>query len=336
MSKITHEIIENYQEFLQAKNYPNIGRAMKLSNGVFDVIVTLDVGPRIMHFSLAGKKNMFNDDCSLIENMPDGKTWYSYGGHRVWHAPEAFTRSYAIDDKPLEKYELTENGICMYREEEEWTHIQKIIEIEFKEDRLVVYNRLVNKGAWPAEMAVWGQTSFAKDSLLVCPVTQRGTGLLPNASYVMWPYARMNDPRAYFGQRFITVNTDSVNPEAFKFGYPDEMGWAALINFDMCLIKSFKHDRKGTYPDMGCSFESYTQNWGGEIEDLTPLKIVKPGKMYEHKNEWFIFDNVKRPDPRNEDEVSDVMAPLLEKAGLELPVVSGQEWDPYFENEDDD
>ena len=73
MSKITHEIIENYQEFLQAKNYPNIGRAMKLSNGVFDVIVTLDVGPRIMHFSLAGKKNMFNDDCSLIEHMRMGR-----------------------------------------------------------------------------------------------------------------------------------------------------------------------------------------------------------------------------------------------------------------------
>lgn len=333
MGKVTFEIIENYKP--DAVNYKNIGRAMKLTNGIYDVIVTLDVGPRIMHYSLCGQPNMLNDDCALVENMPDGKVWYSYGGHRVWHAPEAFPRSYAIDDIPLEKYELTENGIIMYRQVEEWSLIQKIIEVELLDDRMIVYNRLVNKGAWAIEMAVWGQTSFSKDCLLICPVTQRGTGLLPNTAYVMWPYARMNDPRPYFGQRFITVNTDSVNPEAFKFGYADEMGWAAIINHGQCMIKAFEHDRKGTYPDMGCSFESYTQDWGGEFEDLTPLKVVKPGKTFEHKNEWFLFGDVKRPDPRNEDEVSAVMAPLLEKAGLELPVASGSVWDPYFEEEDE-
>lgn len=333
MSKLTYEIIENYQD--GKVNYPSIGKVMKISNGIYEVIVTLEVGPRLMHFSLCGKKNMLNDDCSLIEHMPDGRTWYSYGGHRIWHAPEKFPRSYVIDSDPLEKYEITENGICLYQKEEPWTQIQKIMELEFKDDRLVVYNRLVNKGAWAVEMAVWGQTSFSKDCLLVCPVTQRYTGLLPNTFYVIWPYARMNDPRPYFGQRFVTVNTDSTNPEPFKFGYPDEMGWAAIINHDQCMIKAYTHDRKGTYPDMGCSFESYTQDWGGEFEDLAPLKLVQPGKTYEHKNEWFIFGDVKRPNPKNEDEVAAVMAPMLEKAGLELPVVSGQGWDPYFEEDDE-
>lgn len=326
MNNYTYEMISNYQ---------NIGKAIKMTNGVFELIVTLDVGPRIMHFSLCGKPNMFNDDCALKEEMPNGRTWYSYGGHRVWHAPEKFPRSYAIDDIPLEKYELTEKGIVMVRKEEEWTHIQKIIEIQFEPDRLVVYNRLVNNGAWAIEMAVWGQTSFAKDSLLICPVTQRNSGLLPNTAYVMWSYARMNDPRAYFGQRYISVNTNSVDTEPFKFGYADELGWAALINYDMCLIKAFQHDRKGVYPDMGCSFESYTQDWGGEIEDLTPLKLVQPGKTLEHKNEWFIFDGVRRPDPKNDDDIGAVMEPILEKAGLEIPTIFSQGWDPYFEDDDE-
>lgn len=71
MGKVTFEIIENYKP--DAVNYKNIGRAMKLTNGIYDVIVTLDVGPRIMHYSLCGQPNMLNDDCALVENMPDGK-----------------------------------------------------------------------------------------------------------------------------------------------------------------------------------------------------------------------------------------------------------------------
>ena len=129
MAKVTYEVFENYQE--GKVNFENIGRVMKLSNGRCEAIVTLDVGPRIMHFSLCGEKNMLNDDCSLKELMPDGRTWYSYGGHRVWHAPEKFPRSYVIDSAPLENYTITENGICMYHKGEVWTHNQKMIELEF-------------------------------------------------------------------------------------------------------------------------------------------------------------------------------------------------------------
>jgi hypothetical protein len=250
MGSFNYEILDNYRD---------IGKAIKMTDGAYEVIATLDVGPRIMHISLAGRENMLSDDCSLKEEMPDGRTWYSYGGHRLWHAPEKFPRSYVIDDEPLEKYEVLEDGVVLRQKEEDWTHIQKIIEVRLTGGRVRVTNTLVNKGAWAAEMAVWSQTSVSRECLLVCPATQRNTGLLPNTYYVNWPYSRMNDPRVYWGQRFVTVENNRTDPTAFKFGYPDELGWSAIFNFDMCMVKTFTHDRKGTYADMGCSFESYTR-----------------------------------------------------------------------------
>jgi len=317
MADLTYQIIENYRS--DAKNYPNIGKAIRIANRKYEVIVTLDVGIRIMHFSLIGKPNMFDDDCALIENMPDGRTWYSYGGQRLWHAPEAFPRSYAIDDIPLESYEITEKGIRMVRRVEEESNIQKIVEIEFCEDKLIVYNRLINCNPWPVELAPWTQTAIA-EGLMVYPVTQRNSGLLPNTHYVVWPYAKMTDPRVYFGERFVTIRTDSENTDPFKFGYPDEYRWAALFNNGMCFVKTFGFCENAVYPDRGCNLECYVQNWGAEMEDLSPLRTLQPGEMYEHKNEWYIFDNVRCPDASDEEGLFQALRLPIETIGLTMPM----------------
>lgn len=316
MGNLTCKIIENYRS--DAKNYPPIGKAMYLSDGKYEVIVTLDVGIRIMHFSLVGRPNMLDDDCAYIERMPDGRVWYSYGGQRLWHAPEAFPRSYAIDDIPLEKYELTERGIRMVRAVEAESNIQKIVQIEFCGGGLTVYNRLVNKNPWPVELAVWTQTAV-NDALMVYPVTQRDSGLLPNTHYVLWPYAKMTDPRVYFGEKFVTVVTDRKNTDPFKFGYPNEHGWAALLRGGMCFLKTFGFLENGVYPDRGCNLECYVQDWGAEIEDLSPLKLVQPGEMYEHKNRWYIFEDVVRPNARDEGGIFAALQPVIESVGLAMP-----------------
>jgi len=49
MADLTYQIIENYRS--DAKNYPNIGKAIRIANRKYEVIVTLDVGIRIMHFA---------------------------------------------------------------------------------------------------------------------------------------------------------------------------------------------------------------------------------------------------------------------------------------------
>ena len=46
MAAMSWEAIENYKA---------LGRALRLSAGGLEAIVTLDVGPRIMHVSPAGK-----------------------------------------------------------------------------------------------------------------------------------------------------------------------------------------------------------------------------------------------------------------------------------------
>ncbi len=314
----------------QIENYKGLGKALKLSSPKLEIVVTLDIGPRIMHFSKPGQENILEDEAVLSEKLPDGKTWSIYGGHRVWHSPEAYPRSYMPDSSPLAGYEILDDGIIMHQKQEEWTQITKSMEVRFLEESIKIFNRIKNNGAWPVEAAVWSLTVGSRGGREVCPVVQRNTGLLPNTHYVSWPYSKLNDRRVYWGQKYIVVENDPDDKTAFKFGYPNEYGWIAYFNKGMCFIKKFTHQKGANYPDSGCSWETYTSYWGIELESLSPLSILKPGMIAEHVDEWYLYDCPVRPQI-DEEQIDAVLSTIAEASGIELPIINESGWDPTYE-----
>jgi len=313
--------------------YKSYGRAIEFTNAKLTAIVTLDIGPRIMHVSLPSLENLFADEVDLQERLPDGRVYNFYGGHRVWHSPEAFPRSYMPDGEPLERYELYDDGILMIQKEEECTQIQKTVEVHFTDRSLKVKSSLTNCGAWPVEMAVWSLIIGSPRGREILPVTQRNTGLLANTHYVSWSYSKMNDERVYWGQRYITLDQDPLNATPFKLGYPNEFGWMCYFNHGQCFVKKFTHIRGAKYPDFGSSWQTHTAGWGIDIESLSPLQIVKPGKTISHEEEWFVFAAPKKPNT-DENEIAEILEPFSRAAGFELPVVNGEGWVPSFNEEE--
>lgn len=69
--------------------YKNYGTCVELSNGLVDVCVTTDVGPRIIRYGFIGKENMMHEDTArrgcekgdvFDRFYGAGSAWYSYGG----------------------------------------------------------------------------------------------------------------------------------------------------------------------------------------------------------------------------------------------------------------
>jgi len=309
------------------ENYKCLGKALKLTTDAFEVVVTIDIGPRIMHFSKPGGLNILEDDAVLGEKLPDGSEWKIYGGHRVWHSPEAFPRSYVSDSEPLQSYKIFDDGILLVQKEEVWTCMQKSIQVKFYDDKVTVTNRIQNKGAWPVDMSVWSLTVGSRKGREVCPVVQRETGLLPNTHYVLWPYSKLNDKRVIWGQKYIVVENNTEDKCAFKFGYPNEYGWIAYFNKNLCFIKKYEHELGANYPDKGCSWETYTSDWGVELESLSPIKRVEPGSFIEHTDEWYLFDDIPMP-PIDEVQIETTLKKIANLAKIELPKVSTKGWNP--------
>src|SRR6266853_2158758 len=73
---------------------------LRLANGDAELIVTLDVGPRVIRYSLPGGVNVFKNYDSHLGGAGEAE-WQLRGGHRFWLAPEDLTRTYFPDNRPV-------------------------------------------------------------------------------------------------------------------------------------------------------------------------------------------------------------------------------------------
>lgn len=285
---------------VQTVRYGNWGNCVEISNGIVDVVATLDFGPRIIRCGFAGKANMFKEDTDrMIKEDVRGfseeeETWYIYGGHRFWTGPESYPRSYYPDNVPV-AWKATANGAVLTAPVENWNQYRKEIEISMDDNgEITVMHRITNLGAWAVELSPWALTVMAQGGTAIIPQVKRDTGLLGNRILALWPYSRMDDSRVSWGNDFILIRQGpGVTP--FKIGTNNENGWAAYYNGGNLFIKYYGHNRDGKYPDFGVSFESYVNNHFLELESLGELKTLQPGETAAHTETWNLFQNVDLP-----------------------------------------
>ena len=94
---------------MKTENFRNYGKCAVFERGGVKLMVTLDVGPRIIWFG-TDEFNFMNEDLDrnvqkggefFDEHYGKGATWYLYGGHRVWKSPEDL-ETYTPDNFPVE------------------------------------------------------------------------------------------------------------------------------------------------------------------------------------------------------------------------------------------
>ncbi|MDF2922846.1 MAG: hypothetical protein K0R57_1760 [Paenibacillaceae bacterium] len=279
--------------------YDGWGSCVEISNGIVDIVATLDLGPRIIRYGFTGESNMFKEDRDRSISNPvnfGGKedNWYIYGGHRLWTSPEGNPRSYYPDNEAV-SWRATESGVVLTPPEEKWTQLQKEIEISMDDSgEVTVLHRITNKGPWPAELALWALSVMAQGGTAIVPQVKRETGLLGNRVLALWPYSRMSDERVSWGDEFVLIR-QAQGPTPFKLGTNNENGWAAYYNSKNLFVKYYKHDAAAVYPDYGVSFEAYVNDHFLELESLGELAVLAPGASGSHTEVWNLFQNVELP-----------------------------------------
>jgi len=301
---------------IQKIPYGRWENCIQITNGMVDLIVTADVGPRIIRY---GFINQENEMCEVESTMglTGGDEWRIYGGHRLWHSPESKIRTYEPDNHPV-TWEQIPNGVKTLQDVEPLSRIKKEMEITLNPEssRVKILHRLTNTGHWPIELSVWSITAMAKGGKEIIPQSRKDTGLLPNRVIALWHYTRLNDPRVYWGEKYIILQQNPEIKHPFKFGIPDEEGWAAYFNHNNLFLKYYSHDPNACYPDFGVSYETYVNNFMLEMETLSPLTVLEPETSVEHVEEWELFDNVPMP-PNDEAKIGEITKRYIQKKELE-------------------
>jgi hypothetical protein len=267
----------------------------RLSNTVVEVVVTTDVGPRIIRYAFVGEDN-------LLGELPDDRVttelgvWKPWGGHRLWTAPEAMPRSYSPDNDPV-TYTIEGNTIRLLQNVEPQTGIQKELAVTLEDEGtgVTVFHRLTNRGLWAIEVAPWALTIMNSGGEVILPqepYRSHDEYLLPARPLAIWHYTDLSDPRWTFGKKYIRLRTNAQLKEPQKIGIGNTQGWAAYLRNRMLFVKRFGWVEGAIYPDFGSNTETYTAGNFIELETLAPLTRLTAGASAEHTERWFLFKNV--------------------------------------------
>jgi hypothetical protein len=294
---------------------------LKLSHGLAELIVTLDVGPRVISYSLPGGFNVMKNYASMMGGTGEAE-WQIRGGHRFWLAPEDLTRTYFPDNRPVSYREIDPLTVTFTPPPETEYGVQKemTLKLDPKSTRVEVRLKVTNIGSAPTDLAPWGPTVMAPGGVEIIPLPAKAphpghpsrakspADFGPNQEVILWPYFDFSDRRWSFGSRYILLRQD-VNKGPTKIGLAHREGWVGYVNSGVMFVKYFDYRDGAIYPDRGTRYQTFSNEDMLEMETVGELVTLAPGASAELVESWQLFGGM--PEIQSEADVDRFVLPCV-------------------------
>ncbi len=290
--------------------WPNCYR---IGNGTMELILTSDVGPRIIRCGFAGGQNLFKEFSEQMGQSGES-SWQIRGGHRLWIGPEDAKYTYGLDNAPVQ-VEVQGDAVVATQAVEPETGIEKSVEIRLATTggAATLIHRFTNRNLLPVEFAPWAPTVMAQGGVGITGYPPRGTHpemLSPTNPLVMWAYTDWSDARWIFLKKYLGLRQDpqARSPQKTGLFNPKTFG-AYLLNGEL-FLKRYQADPDKTYPEYSCSFQTFTNADFLELETFGPMTRLRSGETAELIEEWSLHREV-RIESWTDEAVDRVLLPLL-------------------------
>ncbi len=279
--------------------YQGWSNCYRITNGEVDLVVTSDIGPRVMRFGFVGGQNLFKEYEETLGGTGEAD-WKLRGGHRLWTAPEDKKRTYAPDNGRI-KIEYADGILTATQPVEPASGVEKQMEIHLAPQgtQVTVIHRIKNTLPWPIELAPWVLTMMTPGGMGITGHPPRGSheeNLPPTHPLVLWAFTDLSDPRWKFTKKYMMLKQDPTNVEPQKIGHFNPDTWGAYLLGTELFLKRAEADSTKTYADFGCSFEMFSRNDILELETLGPLQKVESGGSAQHTETWSLYRGVEIKD----------------------------------------
>ncbi len=289
-------------------------RNARITCGDAEMLVTLDVGPRVISYGFSGRENLMAVHEATAGKV-GGDKFISYGGHRLWIAPEEDPRTFQPDNEAVD-YALYGDWHVFSASPDQF-HLKKEFRIRADQSRgcFEMVHRIYNLGAYPVELAPWTPTQFATGGECIFPQPRfipHSEKVLPARPLVLWHYTNMSDPRWTWGEHVVRLKWMDMPPT--KCGALIEEGYVAFHLRGTTHLRRFSLQEGVPYPDFNCNFETFTRHDMLEVETLGPMQPVAPGSYVEHQETWYLLEN--EPPPQDDTACAEWLRDMAESRPL--------------------
>lgn len=278
---------------IEKVSYGGWANCFRIFNRDVELVMTSDVGPRVIRYGFIGGQNVFKEFADQMGRSGEA-TWQPRGGHRIWMAPEIFPDTYAPDNVAV-RATVSEDSVELVAPVEPETGLEKSIAVELGADGVRVTHRIRNVVSSARTLAPWALSMMAPGGVGITKFPPRGTHpeVLPATNpLVMWAFTDLSDPRWTFTKKYLVLRQDPACKMPQKLGLFNERTMGAYLLGSDLFVKRCDADASKTYPDFGASYETFTNAEFLELETLGPLEEVAPGGAVEHVERWSLHRGV--------------------------------------------
>jgi len=286
---------------------PHLGwpNTYRLDNGLVEVRVLTDVGPRIIDVRARGGANLFHVR-DREAGGHDENEWVFRGGWRLWVAPERKETTYALDNSRCEAEVVGEDTLRVTGPDQPAAGIRKQIEVRLggDEPRVRITSRIRNIGDRSVTYAAWSLPVMRPGGRAFVPLDVGPLDAFDAMrKLILWSYAEFSEPRYRFGDRLVQIDHARVAPppagqsgrrdDESKIGVDSAQGWAAYLTDGTLFLERFAHQAGAAYPDGGATIEVYSSHEFLELEHLGPLTTIAPGEEIVFPAQWWVFTGAR-------------------------------------------
>jgi hypothetical protein len=291
--------------------WPNCYR---VANGEVELILTSDIGPRIMRFGFVGGQNFFREFEDQMGTTGEA-AWVPRGGHRLWIAPEDPVKSYAPENGPV-AIKAADGVLEATQPVEPLTGVEKKLAVRMADSgsNVEIVHTLRNASGEALELAPWALSMMARGGHGIHGFPPRGThpeDLAPTNPLVMWAFTDLSDSRWRLSKKYMVLRQDPKNSVPQKLGTWNAKTWGAYLLNGELFVKKYEALAEPTaYPDFGCCYETFTNADILELETLGPLTRLEPGTGVTHTELWGLHRDV-RIESWSDEELDATLGPFV-------------------------
>lgn len=268
-------------------NYAGWDDCVYLSNGVFEAVVSTQVGPRILRYSRVGGPNLFYLDQYAAGMTEELKVWRLYGGH---------TFDFYIDDKKILQPENAPVGVRLEASSMHFdpmpmgdTGITKQISIRMcRRGGLEVKETLTNTSDAPINVTAAATTNLMPGGVAALPATSEAA--------VRTPREEADMRRTRFGKELCLVSQDLVKGGEFALDFAADKRWCGYFNQGCMFIVTTPDE--DTFDNVNIGVAATPERVA--ITTYSNPVTLQPGESHTHVEVYNIF--IEKATPATEEE----------------------------------